>query len=116
MQKRTLTVTFERAVRAGVPNRMEITLTPLEVAVNAEDGTVLTGGPQTKILVLDNDTNSITFELVPSEHPDLDQEISYRIAWRERYLGKQYTTEFTMPDQDVNFAELASMGRVLSIR
>lgn len=116
MQKRTLTVTFERAVYANVPNTMEISLVPLTVGINAADGTVVTGGTQTKILLLANDSNSVTFDLVPSEHEDLDETIPYRISWRERYLGKQVSIEFKMPDQDVNFAELGQMGLVLAVR
>lgn len=116
MQKRTLTVSFERAVQAGIPNTVEVTLTPLVTTTNSTDGTVVAGGPQTQVVLLANDTTTIAFSLVPSDHAALDESIVYRIAWRERHLGHQYTADFTMPDADTNFADLAGLGRILMVR
>ena len=116
MQKRTLTITFERAVTAATPNTMEVTITPLVTTTNPVANTVLTGGPQTRVVLLANDTTTTTFALVPSNHVDLDDPITYRIAWRERYTGHQFSADFTMPDADTNFADLASLGRILAIR
>jgi hypothetical protein len=116
MQKRTLTVSFERAVSAGTPNTVEVTVTPLTTTTNSTANTVIGGGPQTRIVLLANDTTTVTFSLVPSEHTDLDEVITYRIAWRERYVGSQYTADFTMPDADTNYADLAGQGRILMIR
>lgn len=116
MQRRTLTVGFERAVFAGVPNTIEITVTPLVTTVNPAANTVLVGGPQTQTVLLANETATITFSLVPSDHPDLDETLVYRIAWRERYAGHQFSADFTMPDADTAFADLASLGRILAIR
>lgn len=114
--RRTLTVTFERAVSAAVPNTMEVTVTPLVTTVNAAANTVLAGGPQTRQVLLANDTTTTTFSLVPSQHADLDEVIVYRIAWRERHVGHQFSADFTMPDADTNFADLAGLGRILAIR
>lgn len=116
MQKRTLTVTFERAVTAATPATMEVTVTPLVTTTNPVANTVLTGGPQTRVVLLANATTTTTFSLVPSNHPDLDDTITYRIGWRERYTGHQYSADFTMPDADTNFADLASLGRILAVR
>lgn len=117
MQKRTLTLTFERAVTAATPNTMEITLTPLVTTTNPVANTVIAGGPQTRVVLLANDTTTTTtFSLVPSNHADLDETIVYRIAWRERYAGHQYSADFTMPDADTNYADLASQGRILAVR
>lgn len=116
MQRRTLTVGFERAVYAGIPNTMEVTLTPLVTTVNPVANTVLVGGPQTQVVLLANEITTIAFSLVPSNHPDLDEAIVYRIAWRERYTGHQFSADFTMPDTDTAFADLAGLGRILTIR
>lgn len=116
MQKRTLTVSFERAVTAATPNTVEVTLTPLVTTVNPVANTVIGGGPQTRVVLLANAVTTTTFSLVPSDHGDLDESIVYRIAWRERYTGHQFSADFTMPDADTNFADLASLGRILAIR
>lgn len=116
MQKRTLTVSFERAVYAGTPNTIEVTLTPLASPTNPVANTVIVGGAQTRVVLMANDVTTVTFSLVPSDHADLDETITYRIAWRDRYLGSQYTADFTMPDADTNYADLASLGRILMIR
>lgn len=112
MQKRTLTVTFERAVYAGIPNTMEITVTPLTTPYNGAANTVLVGGGQTRVLLLANDTNTITFSLVPSNHADLSKPMPYRIAWRERYTGSQFSADFSMPNADTNFADLEALGLI----
>jgi hypothetical protein len=114
VQKRTLTVSFERAVYAGVPNTIEITLTPLAVPTNPVSNTVLVGGPQTRVLLLANDINTITFSLVPSNHPDLSAPLPYRIAWRERYMGTQHRVDFLMPNADTNFADLQGVDQLSS--
>ena len=116
MQKRTLTVSFERAVTAATPNTIEVTLTPLVTTTNPVANTVLAGGPQTRVVLLANAVTSTTFSLVPSNHADLDETIVYRIAWRERYAGSQYSADFTMPDADTNYADLAGLGRILIVR
>jgi hypothetical protein len=115
MQKRILTVAIERAVTAAIPNTMEITVTPLTVATNPVANTILAGGPQTQVVLLANDVTTVTFSLVPSNHPDLDDPLIYRIAWRERYAGHQYSADFTMPDANTNYADLAGLGRIIAV-
>ena len=116
MQKRTLTVSFERAVTAGTPNTIEVTLIPLVTTSNPVSNTILISGPQNRVVLLANDVTTTTFSLVPSDHADLDEPIVYRIAWREKYTGSQYTADFTMPDADTNYADLAGLGRILMVR
>jgi hypothetical protein len=116
MQKRTLTVSFERAVYAGIPNTVEVTIIPLATPTNPVANTVLVGGGQTRVVLLANEVTTVTFTLVPSDHVDLDETLTYRIAWRDRYGGHQYSADFTMPDADTNFADLASLGRILAVR
>lgn len=112
MQKRTLTVSFERAVYADTPNMMEVSITPLTTPYNGAANTVLAGGAQTKLLLLADGVNSVTFSLVPSDHDDLSKPMPYRIAWRERYTGRQFSADFSMPDADTNFADLDGMGLI----
>lgn len=114
MQKRTLTIVFERAVYAGIPATVEITVIPLAVPTNPVSNTVLVGGPQTQVVLLANTTTTVTVSLVPSGHPDLDETLPYRIAWRERYTGHQYSADFVMPDADTYFGDLAFLGCILS--
>lgn len=116
MDKRTLTFVFERSVDASIPETIEVTVSPLVTTVNSAEGTVVFGGAQTRVVLLANDTVSVSFDLIPSEHPDLDEVITYRVAWRERYGRHQYTSDFTMPDQDISFSALAGLGRILSAR
>ena len=112
LPRRTLTVSFERAVSAAVPNTIEVTITPLVTTVNSTANTVLGGGSQTRVVLLANDVVTTTFSLIPSEHDELDQVIVYRIAWRDRFAGSQYSADFTMPDADTNYADLAGLGRI----
>lgn len=116
MQKRTLTVTFERSVTAGFPNTVEVAVKPMATSTNPSIGSVLVIGPQSRVILLDNETTTVTFSLVPSNHAEIDETIPYRIAWRERYAGHQYTADFLMPDADTNFAELAGQGNILMVR
>lgn len=111
--RRRLTVSFERSITAGVPNTMEIAVTPLSEPGSPEADLSLVGGTQAQTIVLTNATNAVTFDLVPTDSPSLNQRVLYRIAWRERYMGRQYTHDFVMPDTDVNFADLGDLGAIL---
>lgn len=110
IQKRTLTIRFDRAVTADVPNTMEVTVLPLVTASDAPSNVTFVGGPQTKIVRLAADVNIVTFSLVPSTVVGLTQSIAYRIAWRERYLGRQFTYDFLMPDRNVDLVDLFPGG------
>lgn len=55
----------------------------------------------------------MTFRLVPTDHPDLTERVLYRAAWREKYLGRQYVTDFVMPDFDCNFDDLTNLGNII---
>lgn len=111
--RRTLTINFERSITAGVPNTMEVVVVPLSEPSAPDLDTTLVGGPQTQLVVLANEANTVTFDLVPTDSPDLTQRVVYRIAWRERFMGRQYTHDFVMPDTDVNFADLGDLGEIL---
>ncbi len=111
--RRTLTINFERSITADIPNTMEVVIVPLSEPGAPELDTSLVGGTQTQHILLANTTNPVAFQLVPTDSPQLDQRVLYRIAWRERFLGRQYTHDFVMPDTNVNFADLDDLGAVL---
>lgn len=112
LPRRTLTVTFQRSVTGGIPATMEVVVVPLSTPQSPAVDASVVGGPQRQLVVLDDDA-VVVFQLVPTDHPDLDQRVLYRIAWRERFLGRQYTHDFVMPDSDVAFADLDDLGAVL---
>jgi tryptophanyl-tRNA synthetase len=114
VQKRQLTLNFEKSVsEGGTAQVIEVAITPLTEPNNPTDNTILVGGAQVQEVVLNNTVNSIHFMLVPTDLPDLDQRVPYRIAWREKYMGRQFTKDFVMPDFDVNFADLDNLGQIL---
>jgi hypothetical protein len=113
LPRRTLTVSFQRSIAAGVPRTMEVSVAPLAEPSSPSDDATLVGGTQTQVLLLDNEVNPITFDLVPSDAPGLSGRLLYRIAWRERYLGRQFVRDFVMPDSNVNFADLEDLGDII---
>lgn len=113
MQKRTLTINFERSVTAGVPNTIEVAIAPLSEPNAPSENVTLVGGTQTQVIVLDNEINPAVFELVPSDAAELSSRVLYRIAWRQRYLGRQYVKDFVMPDFDCSFDDLDDLGSII---
>lgn len=113
LPRRTLTVSFQRSITAGVPAAMEVSVAPLAEPSSPSDDVTLVGGSQTQVVLLDNEVNPVTFDLVPSDAPGLSGRLLYRIAWRERYLGRQFVRDFVMPDTDVNFADLEDLGEII---
>lgn len=113
LPRRTLTVSFQRAISAGVPNTMEVSVAPLAEPSSPGDDITLVGGTQTQVVLLDDEITPVTFDLVPSDAPGLSGRLLYRIAWRERFLGRQFVKDFVMPDTDVNFADLEDLGQII---
>lgn len=111
--RRTLTVVFARSVTSGSPDLMEVSVVPLAEPSAPPLDVVLVGGPVNKTVLLGGETNPVSFQLVPSDHPQLGSRVTYRIGWRLRELGRQTTRDFVMPDADVNFADLDDLGAVL---
>jgi len=106
IQKRTLTVRFGRSENANTPNTVEVTVMALATVSDTVSNVTFIGGPQTQVVLLANDTNTVTFSLVPSDAAGMTEPIKYRIAWRERFIGRQYTYDFYMPDANSEFADL----------
>lgn len=113
MQKRALTINFERSVNGTVPSVMEVAVAPLSEPNSPSGDATLVGGPQTQSILLNNTLNPAVFDLVPTDYPDLTTRVTYRIAWREKYMGRQFTKDFVMPDFDVNFDDLEDLGNII---
>lgn len=112
LPKRTLTVNFQRSVTAGQADLLEVTVTPL-AEPSAPSQSSLVGFSTTQMVALSDESNAVEFELVPTDHPDLTERVLYRIAWRRRYLGRQYVKDFVMPDFDVAFEDLEELGNII---
>jgi hypothetical protein len=111
--RRTLTVNFQRSITAGTPNTMEVSVAPLAEPSSPGADVTLVGGTQTKVVLLANEVTPVQFDLVPSDWPGLSGRVLYRIAWRERYLGRQFSRDFVMPNSDVSFADLENLGQII---
>ena len=113
MQHRALTINFQRSVTGTTPNVMEVAVAPLmEPNAPAGDAT-LVGGTVSQDVLLGNANNPVVFNLVPTDYPDLTTRVTYRIAWREKYMGRQFTKDFVMPDFDVAFDDLENLGNII---
>lgn len=112
VQKRALTVNFQRAVSGdGPPVVIEVAVNPLSVpSAPAQDATLITRETQDVLLA---ENASVVFHLVPTDHPDLTERVTYRIAWREKYMGRVFAQDFVMPDFDVDFDDLQELGNII---
>lgn len=111
--KRALTLSFQRAVTAGQPDEMEVAIAPLSEPNSSTDNAILVGGTQTQTILLANENNPVVFNLVATDNPGLTSRVTYRVAWRVKYLGRQYTADFVMPDFDVNYVDLGDLGQII---
>ena len=113
LHKRALTVNFQRAVNGRVPVVMEVAVNPLaHPSSPALDATLVELRSNVDVL-LTNEVNTVIFQLVPTDHPDLDERVTYRIAWREKYMGRISSTDFVMPDADVDFDDLRDLSLII---
>lgn len=113
--KRTLSFHFPRSVTATkqLPQTLEVIIVPLSDPSAPDQGTYV-GGLQKQSVLLDDDDNVISFQLVPTASPDLVAPVTYRAAWREGgVLGRTVTHDFAMPDRDVRFDELSELGQIV---
>lgn len=114
MIQRKLTVDFRRSVTGGKPKVMEVAVTPLTEPSSPTDNATLVGGVAVKEVLLNDTVNAVDFALVPTDAVGLTERVPYRIAWREKYMGRQFTYDFVMPDFDVNFDDLESLGNIIT--
>ena len=113
MVKRQLTVNFQRSVSGGVPQVMEVIIAPLTDPSSPTNDATLVGGTQAQDVLLTNENNPVYFDLVPTDSPGLTDRLTYRIAWREKYMGQQFTYDFVMPDFDCNYEDLQDLGNII---
>jgi hypothetical protein len=111
---RRLTVSFARSVSFPnqVPALMEVMVFPLAEPSSPVLGATFVNpvGVQQVSLVRDTD---IVFELIPSHLAGLTGELLYRIQWRAGVTGRTFTFDFAMPDQDINFDQLSTLGNII---
>ena len=118
MLKRKLTLSLQRTVgsTSDKPEIAEVVLVPLQDPSSSQDNVTLAGGRQVKKVELTQAVNDIVFELIPSNASGLSEEIWYRIGWRTQFLGSVKTTDFKMPDFDVNYADLEELDAIIDGR
>lgn len=113
MIKRRLKIVFDRSIEQSSqkPILMEVICIPLaSPSLSSQDMTYV-GEKEVKEVLLQYQKNEVFFDLVPTDYPGLSTRVTYRIAWRPKFLtGRTEKHDFAMPDQDVNFADLESLG------
>lgn len=114
LQTYTLTFNFDRAVTwyngSQVPEEMEVTIIPLANPSFPNMGTYV-GGLQSQTVLLTNTTNTVTFNLVPSNAAGLSQPVNYRAEWRQGGItGRVFSQVFAMPGQNVTWDQLADLS------
>ncbi len=83
MVRRRLTVNFQRSVKAAKPQVMEVVVIPLASPSSPNSDATMVGGTPSQGVLLGNEANLVFFDLVPTDHPDLTDQLLYRIAWRD---------------------------------
>lgn len=116
--RRNLTFNFERSIKIvngqQVPQTMEVSITALTSPSMPAAQVTLVGGVQEQTVLLNQETNSVTFQLVPSSAPGLTGVINYLAAFRQGGItGATETQPFSMPDFDTDYDELSSLGALL---
>ncbi len=114
---RDLTLNFSRSVTFPdqTPLVMEVVLKPLASVSSIPAGATFIEGADEQEVVLSDPTNTIVFSLVPTDLAGLSERVTYRIAWRTGgVLGRTFTYDFAMPDADVTFDELVSLGSIIT--
>jgi hypothetical protein len=112
--KRTLTIKFEKSVSSdGTPDSLEVVLVPMLSAASTTNDSVLVGSRKTKNVLLNNDV-LVKFDLVPTHEPGLTEPVFYRLAWRQKFMGRIFSYDFAMPDQDVNFSDLYDLDAIIT--
>ena len=115
--RRTLTFDFSPTIEysGAAPASMEVALLALVDATNPAVGQgFVSPDPQVQTVVLSQEHNIVTYSLVPSASPGLNTQINYRVMWRQGVTGRTFSYDFAMPDQDINFADLASLGSIIT--
>lgn len=113
LNTRALTVHLQRAVIGdGPPTLYEVAVNPLSTPSSPSANATLVARDSQDVLV-GNDVVNVVFNLVPTDDPGLTERVTYRIAWREKYMGRMFTQDFVMPDFDVDFDDLEDLGNII---
>jgi len=112
---RKLTLNFARAVTpAQNPQVMQVVLTPLNGSTSVPANSTFVEAPVARDVLLAETTNTVVFNLVPSDLAGLSQRLLYRIAWRAGgATGRTFTYDFAMPNSDVTFEQLNSLNYII---
>jgi hypothetical protein len=116
--RRNLTIHFQKSVKVTstdvVVQSVEVSVIPLQDASNAAAIATYVGGVQTTSVSLLNEDNVVSFSLIPSNSVGLSNPINYRIMWRVGGVsGRTETYDFAMPDADISFDQLQSVGSII---
>ena len=113
---RSLTFNFAPSVNAatGLPEIMEVAVIPLGDASSEQAGATFAGGVKTATVELVSPgPNTVSFDLIPSYSPGLTEPILYRVMWRAGVMGRTFTYDFSMPDDDLTWGQLTAGGLVI---
>jgi hypothetical protein len=113
---RALTFKFAQSVSlsTGRPDIMEVAIIPLDDASSATSGATFAGGLKSNTIELSQPLNILVFDLIPSYSPGLQSPIQYRVMWRAGITSRTYTYDFSMPDADLDWEQLAAgIGNVI---
>lgn len=116
--KRTLTINFQRSISSATqkPEEVEVVLVPLSDPSSNSDNATLVGGPQRQRVLLSQANNPVRFDVVPSDNPNLDARVIYRLAYRiGQFTGVTKSQDFAMPDLDCDWDSIVSgdLGEVI---
>lgn len=112
---RELTLNFARAVTANqTAQTIQVVVTPLSTTTSVPAGATFVEAPVAREVLLNNETNTVVFRLVPTDLSGLAERLLYRIAWRTGgATGRTFTYDFAMPDADITFEQLNSLDYVI---
>ena len=114
MEKR-LTFNFKRSIASqyNKGDRLEVVVTPLDTASSPDANQTYVEQKQVQRVTIRNEVTPVYFDLTPTYDEGLTEPIFYRIAWRVGTLGRIYEQDFSMPDRDVDFDDLADLGHII---
>lgn len=116
MITRNLTISFARSVNpvTGYANTVECVVVPIDSSANPVSGATYITGPANQTAQLSAASTTLTFQLVPTYSSELSSPVTYRIAYRTGLIGNITTADFAMPDADVSFESLQSLGNIIN--
>lgn len=114
--RRTLTVRLQRPATSltdSSPVEYEVAVIPLATPSSSDGDATLLTKPDVRTVLVGTGVATVTFELIPTDNPTLSERLTYRLAYREKYMGRVITKDFVMPDFDVDFDDLENLGNLI---